>query len=222
MHGEQPRMPHSLAMMRVPTEEELIKSSKDYETYADELSDRFDVMLAAFRDARIKVAVDLTYKHALQMKPLKEVKWLQPGKLVVVYRPTSSKDGENWTSKLLYQFAGPYRIIKVFRNAVHLKTLDGRSASTQSIDNVYPYSAKCDEVMEQFDRRWLSASEHENSFDALEGKMIIVDGNFEIHLLRNARQKSSVEPKEIPNWYEPNPNGPGHLEKCTADPTTLL
>jgi len=22
-----------------------------------------------------------------------------------------------------------------------------------------------------------------------------------------------------PNWYEPNPKGPGHLEKCTADPS---
>lgn len=124
--------------------------------------------------------------------------------------------------------------------AVHLTTLGGRPASTHSIDNVYPCSAKCDEVMEQFDRRWLSASEHENSFDALEGKMIIVDlsdengpdfrvakilrrtqdGNFEIHYYETRDRKAALSRKKFhPNWYEPNPKGPGHLEKCTADPS---
>ena len=148
MHGQQPQMPHSLSMMRVPTEEELVKSGKDYDSYAEELTDWFEVMHAAFRDARIKAAVDLTYKHALSMKPVKEIEWLKPGKLVVVYRPTSSKDGENWTKKLLYQFKGPFRIIKLFRNPVHMVNLDGSKASSHSIDNVYPYSAKCNEVME--------------------------------------------------------------------------
>ena len=59
MHGQQPQMPHSLSMMGVPSEEELAKSGKDYESYAEELTGRFEVMLAAFRDARIKAAVDL-------------------------------------------------------------------------------------------------------------------------------------------------------------------
>ena len=58
-------MPHSLSMMRVPSEEELAKSGRDYESYAEELTDRFEVMHSVFRDARIKAAVDLTYKHAL-------------------------------------------------------------------------------------------------------------------------------------------------------------
>ena len=127
-------------MMRVPTEEELVKSGKDYESYAEELTYRFEMMHAAFRDIRIKAAVDLSYKHVLKMKPVKQIEWLQPGKFVVVYRPTSNKDGDNWTKKLLYQFVGPFRISKLFRNAVHMTNLD---------------------VME---RRWLSAAEHKPFF----------------------------------------------------------
>jgi len=75
-------------MMRIPSEEDLQESGKDYESYAEELKNRFEIMHAAFIDARVKAAVDLSYKHALQMKPAKEIEWLEPGKLIVVYRPT--------------------------------------------------------------------------------------------------------------------------------------
>ena len=141
---------------------------------------------------------------------------------------------------MLYQFKGPFRITKLFRNAVHMENLDGSKVSSHSIDNVYPYSAKCNEVMEQFERRWLSVAELENSFDSLENKMIIVDlsdehgpdfrvakilrkmedGNFEIHYYATRDKKASLGRRKFhPNWYEPNPKGPGHIEKCTADPS---
>ena len=143
MHGQQPQMPHSLSMMGVPSEEELAKSGKDYESYAEELTGRFEVMLAAFRDARIKAAVDLQarFEHETNERDQVAGAW----QVVVVYRPTSSKDGENWTKKLLYQFVGPFRITKLFRNAVHMENLDGSKASSHSISNVYPYNAKCND-----------------------------------------------------------------------------
>ena len=99
--------------------------------------------------------------------------------------------------------------------------------------------AKCDEVMEQFERRYLNASELESSFDSLQNKMIIVDlsdehgpdfrvakilrkmedGNFEIHYYATRDKKASLSRRKFyPNWYVPNLKGPGHLERCTADP----
>jgi len=35
-------------------------------------------MHAAFIGARLQAAVDLSYKHTLQMKPAKEIEWLKP------------------------------------------------------------------------------------------------------------------------------------------------
>ena len=63
------------------------------------------------------------------------------GKYVIVYRPTNMSKGDKWSSKLLFQFKGPYRIIKVHRTAVHLKSLSGQPEPTQNLRNVYPYRA---------------------------------------------------------------------------------
>ena len=89
--------------------------------------------------------------------------------------------------------------------------------------------------MEQFERRWLSAAELEDSFDSLEGKMIIVDlsdehgpdfivakilrkmedGNFEIHYYATRDKKASLGRRKFyPNWYEPNGPWTHREEHC--------
>ena len=94
-----------------------------------------------------------------KIKNASELEWLQPGKLVIVYRPTSISKGEKWSSKLLFQFKGPYRIEKVHRTAVHLKSLSGQPESTQNLRNVYPYHCHVDDMIDNFDRTLLTRVE---------------------------------------------------------------
>ena len=45
------------------------------------------------------------------------------------------------------------------------------------------------------------------------------DGSFEIHYYATRDKKASLSRRKFyPNWYVPNLKGPGHLERCTADP----
>ena len=78
------------------------------------------------------------------------------GKYVIVYRPTNMSKGDKWSSKLLFQFKGPYRIIKVHRTAVHLKSLSGQPEPTQNLRNVYPYHCHVDDMVDSFHRDLLS------------------------------------------------------------------
>ena len=176
------------------------------------------------------------------MKPTANVEWLETGKLVVVYRPTSRREGDTWSKKLLFQFAGPFRITKVYRGAVHMNNLDGTPADSHNINNVYPYNALQDDVMEQFDRKWFSTADFEEAHTpSLIGKMICVDltdsngsdfriakvvdkvpgkgATFMIHYYTtNSKHKSMSLRPYYPNWFVPRPNGDGDVEKCTLNP----
>ena len=83
--------------------------------------------------------------------------------------------GEKWSSKLLFQFKGPYRTVKVHRTAVHLKSLSGQPESTQNLRNVYPYHCHVDDMIDNFDRALLTRVEQNTTSLDLEGHMVIVD-----------------------------------------------
>ena len=68
-----------------------------------------------------------------KFKDIKMVRWLQPGNLVVVYRPAGKAGKHPVSAKLLFQFTGPFRIVEVKQN------LDGSKADTQNVNNVLPW-----------------------------------------------------------------------------------
>lgn len=222
IYGEQPRLPHDLTMLRMPTAQEERMEPADYENYAQMLSDRFEIWLSVYKEARFKAAHDRTVQHNHRIKDAGKVEWLSPGKLVIVYRPTATCDGDKWSQKLLFQFAGPYRIEKVARNAVHMKNLDGSPASTHNIGNVYPYSVLQDDCLEQFDRRLLTQEDKGDSYGEIEGHMVIIDlsdahgqdfrigkvtrkidrKTFEVHYYEtNSRARSMNQWAYFPNYY---------------------
>ena len=134
-----------------------------------------EVWLAVYEEARMGAALEFGLQAGLKLKDAGNVEWLNEGKLVIVYRPTSTSEGDLWTKKLLFQFAGPYRIKTVHRNGVQLTNLGGSPADTQNIGHVYPYNLSQDPILEAFDRRLLTTSDKEASVGLVEGMMIVVD-----------------------------------------------
>ena len=177
MYGRQPNLPHDLAMAKVARLDEKYRTETNYASFAEYLNDSFTVMQHRFHEAKLSIALDANAKFNSQKK-LKDANTsahLRPGKLVIVYRPTATCDGDRWSKKLLFQFAGPYRVKKVYRNSVHLEDLNGNKATTQNVNNVYPYNPAADQVMDAFDRKLLTNDECDAALGDLVGKMIICD-----------------------------------------------
>jgi len=177
MYGRQPNLPHDLAMAKVARLDEKYRTETNYASFAEYLNDSFTVMQHRFHEAKLSIALDANAKFNSQKK-LKDANTsahLRPGKLVIVYRPTATCDGDRWSKKLLFQFAGPYRVKRVYRNSVHLEDLNGNKATTQNVNNVYPYNPAADQVMDAFDRKLLTNDECDAALGDLVGKMIICD-----------------------------------------------
>jgi len=133
--------------------------------YAQKLTAIMDMYCDAFRVERERTAIRLFMKNKDKLKDIAKTPWLQPNRLVLVWKPTASDtDGQKASKKLLYQFSGPFRITKVVRNAVHLNKLDGTLASTQNVRNCYPYHRRDDAFLAQFDAS-LSPEELTDTFD---------------------------------------------------------
>lgn len=86
-----------------------------------------------------------------KFKDIKMIRWLQPGNLVVVYRPAGKAGKHPVSAELLFQFTGPFRIVEVKHNAVKLQNLDGSKADTQNVNNVYPFSREDDKALQQIE-----------------------------------------------------------------------
>ena len=145
-YGEMCNMPHQLTQFR----EELgtdVKES-DYPSYATFLQDMVELYYASFREAKLFIQMKLHVKLHSKLKDASKVPWLKPGRLVLVFSPSDVTDDNFRTSaKLVFQFTGPLRIVKVHRNAVHLQYLDGTPHTTRSIKHVYPYNREHDELL---------------------------------------------------------------------------
>ena len=58
---------------------------------------------------------------------------------------------------------------------MHLLNLKGDKATTQNVNNVYPYNPAADQIMDTFDRKLITNDELDAAFGDLVGKMIICD-----------------------------------------------
>ena len=152
-------------------------SEEQYANYADYLHEHLHTSIQLYRDAKMMAIMKSNDRHdgKGKIKNASQIPWLQPRQLVIVYRPTSVSQGAKWSSKLLFQFTGPYRIVAVHRGAVRLETLDGQPASPQNLRNVYPYHCHVDDLMDSFDRSLLTQAERNATSLELEGHMVIVD-----------------------------------------------
>ena len=175
-YGQQPRLPHALVSLRLPqSQAERDREPSDYASYAEYLADRFEIWISLYKEARMEAALESSMQAGLKLKDAGSVEWLNEGKLVIVYRPTSTLEGDLWTKKLLFQFTGPYRIKSVHRNAVHLANLDGTDATTQNIGHVYPYNISQDPIVEAFNRQMLTKADKEAAVALDKDMMIVVD-----------------------------------------------
>jgi len=148
-----------------------------YLLFAEYLEDSSTVMQHQFREAKLKIALDsnTTFNNLKKLRDANTAAHLQPGKLVIVYRLTTTCDGDRWSKKLLLQFAGPYRVKKVYCRSVHLLELNGDKATTQNVNTVYPYNPAADQIMDALDRKILTSDELDAAFGNLVGEMIICD-----------------------------------------------
>ena len=172
-----PRQPHDLIFFKEKGQELAPVDEAAYQNYANVLHDQLQTNLQLYQDAKMLAVMKSNKMHDRQgkIKNASELEWLLPGKLVIVYRPTSISKGGKWSAKLLFQFKGPYRIEKVHRTAVHLKSLSGQPESTQNLRNVYPYHCHVDDMIDNFDRTLLTRVEQNTTSLDLEGHMVIVD-----------------------------------------------
>ena len=144
--------------------------------YHEHLVDLMDLYCDAFRTLKTQHKVNLNIKNQEKLKDIANIKWLQPGRLVLVYKPTSTNtDSEKASRKLLYQFSGPYRIKSVHHNAILLLNLDGTPATTQNVRNVYPYNREDDAFLARYDKDCLSQEEMLEVAGFKPGDMAIID-----------------------------------------------
>ena len=108
-----------------------------------------------FREAKYRAHISRNAKINANFRDVANTRWLQPGKLVIVYRPPNRNSDAPVSSKLLMQFTGPFRIEKIVRSTVHLKNLNGTPADTQNVRNVYPYNRENDHILQDFDHALL-------------------------------------------------------------------
>ena len=132
----------------------------------------------------------------MKFKKIETIKWLQPGKLVIVYSPPRAGAA---SAKLLFRFKGPYRIKRQVRGALHLENLDGSPADTQNIRNCYPYRRENDALLQKFDKSLVVDDDNEDysiddwvivdvtddpdvpEFKVARISNVLGDGTYEIH-----------------------------------------
>ena len=156
MYGQMPHLPHELTMARL---ESLggDMTPDNYHCYAGYLKEVLERYSAAFREAKMAVSIKRNIEANRKLKDISHLEWLAPGKLVIAFRPTSyDNDGQKWSSKLIYQYSGPYRIVSIHKSAVHLENLDGTPARTQNIRSVYRYNRECDPLLIDVDNSLMS------------------------------------------------------------------
>ena len=165
-------MPHQLTQFR----EELgtdVKES-DYPSYATFLQDMVELYYASFREAKLFIQMKVHVKLHSKLKDASKIQWLKPGRLVLVFSPSDVTDDNFRTSaKLVFQFTGPLRIVKVHRNAVHLQYLDGTPHTTRSIKHVFPYNREHDELLQAVDKYTLTPGEQAEATGFKQGDMCI-------------------------------------------------
>ena len=107
MHAGSPRLPHSLAMQFADAKKFEVIDASNYDNYANYLKDQLEMSQDAFSEARYRAGIERAHRGNVKFKKIETVKWLQPGKLVIVYSPPRA--GAT-SAKLLFRFKGPYRI----------------------------------------------------------------------------------------------------------------
>ena len=136
-----------------------------------------DLYCDAFRVEKERKVIQLFIKNKSKLKDIAKTPWLQEGRLVLVYKPTrTDTDSQKASRKLLYQFSGPFRITKVYKNSLQLANLDGSPADTQGVGNCFPYNRRDDKFLAPFDAN-LSPEELNDSFNFKVGDMAIVNGS---------------------------------------------
>ena len=170
-YGQSPRLPHSVQLALHDDRIDEI-NEQNYGNYADQLDAKLAQSQSDFREAKYRAHINRNAKINAKFRDVANTRWLQPGKLVIVYRPPNRNSDAPVSSKLLMQFTGPFRIEKIVRSAVHLKNLDGTPADTQNVRNVYPYNRENDHILQDFDHALLDDDDRDK-FEA--GDMCIVD-----------------------------------------------
>ena len=126
---------------------------EDYPSYAVYLDQTLDRYTAAFREAKLYAMMKSQIKLSKKLKDATKCPWLQEGKLVVVFYPSTMSDDQFVVSaKLAMQWKGPFRIIKIYRNAVSLEHLDGTFFAKRSIRDLYPYNREFEELYQAADK----------------------------------------------------------------------
>jgi hypothetical protein len=150
--GQMANLPHAMTLRYddiCPADME----PKDYPSYAVYLDQTLDCYTAAFREAKLYAMMKSQIKLSKKLKDATKCPWLQKGKLVVVFYPSTMSDDQFVVSaKLAMQWKGPFRIIEIYRNAVSLEHLDGTFFTKRSIRDLYPYNREFEELYQAADK----------------------------------------------------------------------